>query len=101
MQVRRGGSEDGSGSDGGGDDDDADDADALMSDERYEVEMQMQLFETVMHSDNGDALYALTTGPGGAASLELSLAEPAQLFDAVRRRRRRPFAPTHPGAGML
>lgn len=31
---------------------------------RYEVEMQMQLFETVMHSDHGDALYSLSPGPG-------------------------------------
>lgn len=39
---------------------------------RYEVEMQMQLFETVMHSDHGDALYALSPGPGlGTAATEV------------------------------
>jgi len=68
----------------GDDDDDDDDDDDLMSDERYEVEMQMQLFETVMHSDNGDALYSLSTGPGGGSATEVSLAEPAQLFEALR-----------------
>jgi hypothetical protein len=60
-----------------------DEEDDLMDDERYEVEMQIQLFETVMHSDNSDALYQLTKGPGGTTT-ELVLAEPTQLFDALQ-----------------
>jgi len=62
---------------------DEEDEDDLMDDEQYEVEMQIQLFETVMHSDNSDALYAITKGPGGS-STELVLAEPTQLFDALQ-----------------
>lgn len=41
------------------------------------------MYVQVMHSDNSDALYQLTKGPGGTTT-ELVLAEPSQLFDALQ-----------------